>query len=104
MSSLTKLGQSVGLRSPESDDGGLSVQHVGPEVRALVGAIGVLSAGVGIYCAFEGEWSAASSVMITALLMGRIAMRGVRKEIDPVASEHFLELADPSRPLHPDEE
>jgi len=69
----------------------------------LVGGIAILLAVKGVFGIFEVEWYLARSWLTSALLLGLFAALGVRREIDPAASERFRELADPSRPLHPDE-
>ncbi|HET7229357.1 MAG TPA: hypothetical protein VFJ16_05110 [Longimicrobium sp.] len=81
----------------------LKAQQVGPAVRTLCGTVALALVAAGMALAARASEMAPVAILLFALIaapFGWLAAFGVKVAvIDPVASERFLELADPSRPL-----
>jgi hypothetical protein len=79
------------------------VQQVGPAVRVLCGVVGALFAGGGLVRAAGGGSLGLAACLIFSVVAAPfilLAGFGFRTPVvDPVASERFLELADPTKPL-----
>jgi hypothetical protein len=81
----------------------LKAQQVGPAVRTLCGTVALALVAGGMALATRAPEMAPVAILLFAAIaapFGWLAAFGVKVAvIDPVASERFLELADPSRPL-----
>jgi hypothetical protein len=102
------VSQRIERRDEARSEGELLVQQVGLPVRVLCGVVAAAIFSVGILLSIvdhgPGRWASAVTLTVMATPFGFLAAYGWRAPIvDPAASKRFLELADPKRPLTPDD-
>jgi len=89
-------------------DGELKAQAVGLPVRALCGLVAAAILSFGLYLVVvghaQGRWLVIPMFALVAAPFAAIARFGWRVPVvDPVSSDRFRELADPTRPLTDDD-
>jgi hypothetical protein len=99
------------MEAMQKHEGETTMQMVSEPVRILSGLVGSVIGGCGLYLLLTllldgvDRWKVLPAGLMAMLVGGGllwIAAKGWRQlVIDPVASERFLELADPARPLPP---
>jgi hypothetical protein len=80
------------------------VREIRPSIRLLCGGVGgFLLSGAAVYFHAYGLVGAAPFALVGGVLLAVGTLGGLEDDRDPPGSERFLELADPSRTLSPED-